>query len=75
VNLLTDPIIRMDFAITAGSRQRRDSGSHGSRSVMARLCFVGGFGVFYEIHEKDLWGYALHSILRISSRLKSSTAT
>lgn len=20
----------------------------------------GGFGIFYEIHEKDLWGYALH---------------
>jgi hypothetical protein len=60
VNLMTNPNyphgLRENSGVKAGPRLGFAWDPFGTGITEVR----GGFGLFYEIHEKDLWGYALH---------------
>lgn len=60
VNLLTDPNYPHGLRRNTGIKTAPRFGFAWDPFGDGRTALRGGFGVFYEIHEKDIWSYALH---------------
>ncbi len=60
VNLLTDLNYPQGLRENSGVKMAPRFGFAYDPFGKGKTAIRGGFGLFYEIHEKDLWGYALH---------------
>ncbi len=60
VNLMTDPNYPHGLRDNSSVKMAPRVGFAYDPFGDGKTAIRGGFGIFYEIHEKDLWGYALH---------------
>ncbi len=60
VNLLTDLTYPHGLRENSGIKAAPRFGFAYDPFGKGKTAIRGGFGLFYEIHEKDVWGYALH---------------
>lgn len=60
INLMTDPNYPHGLRDNSGIKASPRFGFAYDPFGTGKTAIRGGFGLFYEIHEKDLWGYGLH---------------